>query len=199
MPKKKDGRQPSSEQHLSDRRKDENLPAHGSLLDDVMPNLSPAERADLLRKMMEKGLEMEVQKREKAEAYLTARQELDDLSVRFEEMSHHTGLRGGVKIKQEFKTASGKAEVTARSGTACFVATAIYGSPEAAQVRYLRTYRDQVLLQTAVGTRFVDWYYHNGLEMANFIDRHPILRRPTELIIGCLISLIRMVKGDLRR
>ena len=197
MAKKKSGRKSSKEQQLPDLRKGANLPTFGGLIDDVLSDLSPAEEAEFRREVLKKGIELEVKRREQADTYRIARQELDDLSDRLEDASRHTGFNSGFKIKQEFKTASGKAQVTARSGRACFIATVVYGSVDAAQVRYLRAYRDQVLIRTSAGDRFVRWYYENGPQMAHFLNRHPWLYRPTKFGLNCMIGLIKAVMGNL--
>jgi hypothetical protein len=41
----------------------------------------------------------------------------------------------------------------------CFIATVVYGNKQAPQVETLRQYRDNVLMQSAPGRAFVDFYY----------------------------------------
>jgi len=58
-------------------------------------------------------------------------------------------------------------------GGACFVATAAFGSPMAAQVDTLRSFRDRYLLPNAPGRDFVAWYYQNGPVGAAWMEAHP--------------------------
>ena len=52
----------------------------------------------------------------------------------------------------------------------CFIASAIYGDPHAPEVETLRSYRDNVLMQSAIGRKFVDFYYSGaGEKTADFI------------------------------
>ena len=65
----------------------------------------------------------------------------------------------------------------------CFVATVVYGNPEAPQVQVLREFRDTVLMEHPIGRRFVDFYYSGaGQRTADFITEYvpstiPIIRR----------------------
>ena len=52
----------------------------------------------------------------------------------------------------------------------CFVATAVYGNPDAPQVQALRDFRDEVLMQHPLGRRAVNFYYSGaGQRAADFI------------------------------
>lgn len=79
----------------------------------------------------------------------------------------------------------------------CFVAGVIYagmagsayGGGDVEQVNVLREYRDDVLMQDALGKKFVDWYYHGGGEkMTEFVGGKrrfliPIIRRGLDFIV----------------
>ena len=51
-------------------------------------------------------------------------------------------------------------------GGFCFVATVAYGSYDHGHVKVLRRFRDGVLMKSALGRRFVRWYYRNGERLA---------------------------------
>ncbi|MBI3996825.1 MAG: putative Ig domain-containing protein [Candidatus Omnitrophica bacterium] len=59
---------------------------------------------------------------------------------------------------------------------ACFLATAAYGTPLAAEVQTLREFRDQVLLTYPASQGFVQWYYRTSPPLARFISDKPLLR-----------------------
>lgn len=63
-----------------------------------------------------------------------------------------------------------------QTGGACLVATAAYGSPTAGQLDVLREFRDGVLLESAVGSRFVALYYRLSPPIADFISGNSFLR-----------------------
>jgi hypothetical protein len=60
--------------------------------------------------------------------------------------------------------------------TGCFIATAAYGSENAAAVRILREFRDLYLQTNAEGRAFVRWYYSFSPPAARFITEHPALK-----------------------
>lgn len=55
----------------------------------------------------------------------------------------------------------------------CFVATAVYGDPQAPQLTAFRRFRDEVLLRHDGGQRFVRWYYQYGPSLAAKVRAHP--------------------------
>lgn len=73
-------------------------------------------------------------------------------------------------------------EVTAIQGflgdSKCFIATAAYRSANAAPVLMLRRFRDQILLHTILGKKFVAWYYSWSPAAADWLIDHPIFRYP---------------------
>jgi hypothetical protein len=58
---------------------------------------------------------------------------------------------------------------TGGAAGSCFIATAAFGSYESGWVQVLRDFRDQALLPTAWGHRFVDWYYAHSPPAASWI------------------------------
>lgn len=58
----------------------------------------------------------------------------------------------------------------------CFIATAAYGSPHAAEVQALRRLRDEQLLPHAWGRRAVEGYYQLSPPAAAYIAERPALR-----------------------
>jgi len=71
----------------------------------------------------------------------------------------------------------------------CFIATAVYGDRNAPQVKTLRQYRDDVLMQSAPGRAFVKFYYSGvGRKAAGFIrekipDAIPVIRTGLDWLI----------------
>lgn len=71
----------------------------------------------------------------------------------------------------------------------CFVATAIYGTPVAAEVQTLRTFRDEYLLASPLGQAFVNLYYQISPPIAEFITQHPGLK---PIVRAALVPAIAM-------
>jgi hypothetical protein len=78
----------------------------------------------------------------------------------------------------------------------CFIATAAYGTETAEQLDVLRAFRDQVLLQSPIGSRFVSLYYKTSPPIADFISEHNLLRAVVrEALIDPMVSLAKLSQG----
>jgi hypothetical protein len=58
----------------------------------------------------------------------------------------------------------------------CFIATASYGTDTAEEIDILREFRDEVLLSSSPGIKFVSLYYKYSPPIANFISEREFLR-----------------------
>lgn len=76
-------------------------------------------------------------------------------------------------------------------GGGCFIATAAYGSYLDPHVMVLRHFRDNVLLQSDLGTAFVTFYYKHSPPIADFIAQHEILRTIFRLALTPLIFAVK--------
>ena len=72
-------------------------------------------------------------------------------------------------------------------GGGCFIATAAFGTPMAAEVMELRVFRDHYLLQRGWGQRFVKFYYAHSPPIADFIRQHEWLRAAVRGVLRPLI------------
>ena len=86
-------------------------------------------------------------------------------------------LAAGATAETDFSVATD----TAAGG--CFVATAAFGSPMAYQVRWLRGFRDRILLSGRVGRAFVNWYYGWSPRAAAWLRGHAVVRKLTRGVL----------------
>lgn len=79
------------------------------------------------------------------------------------------------------------------SGTACFIATAVYGSPCTPEVTVLRNFRDDVLCKSSTGKAFVNLYYIVSPSIANFIAGHKKIKSLTMNLLNLLIRVLQKI------
>jgi polyhydroxybutyrate depolymerase len=84
-------------------------------------------------------------------------------------------------------------------GGGCFIATAAYGTSTAEELDVLREFRDDVLLNSTVGSRLVDFYYRTSPPIADFISEHEVVRTLVrELLVDPIVWLVEAT-GDIWR
>ncbi len=76
------------------------------------------------------------------------------------------------------------------SSGACFIATAAYGSYLDPNVQVLRDFRDNVLLKTWAGRKFVKLYYANSPLLADYIARNEGARTATRLALTPVVYAV---------
>jgi len=74
----------------------------------------------------------------------------------------------------------------------CFIATAAYGTPMAAQIDVLRAFRDTYLLDNALGTAFVDCYYRFSPFLADLVAQHPWLAAAMRVLLTPVILMAHL-------
>jgi hypothetical protein len=92
------------------------------------------------------------------------------------------------------------AEITTRprvfaTVTPCFVATAAYGTPLAAEVGVLRRFRDRHLLAHGPGRALVRAYYRHGPAAAAWLRRVTPLRTAARWALEPIVALLKWVGG----
>jgi hypothetical protein len=66
----------------------------------------------------------------------------------------------------------------------CFIATAAYGSGFYQKLSVLRKFRNEILLTSELGTKFVRAYYKFGPKAAAVIRERPLLRKITQVALA---------------
>lgn len=90
-------------------------------------------------------------------------------------------------------------ESTKEEGGGCLIATATYGSELAPQVQQLRELRDNQLLQTESGTRFMgtfnDIYYSFSPIIADYERENPLFKEVAKIAITPMISTLSLMEN----
>lgn len=76
------------------------------------------------------------------------------------------------------------------AGGGCFIASALYGSNMASEVRVLSDYRDRYLLSNEFGRKFVEVYYRVSPPVARFIEKQPVLRKLVRIQITPFVKVV---------
>jgi hypothetical protein len=74
----------------------------------------------------------------------------------------------------------------------CFIATAAYGTPLAADIDLLRAVRDEWLLSNPVGTAFTDAYYRTSPPLADFVAQHGWAAIPIRTAIMITVGFLKL-------
>lgn len=90
---------------------------------------------------------------------------------------------------------SGEAAFDSNSFTkplgSCFIATAVYGSPEHPNVISLKLFRDKHLANTQIGRHLVKWYYQVSPPIASYLRHSPIQASITRLALAPIVYTIK--------
>ncbi|HRK01704.1 MAG TPA: hypothetical protein PLH57_03505 [Oligoflexia bacterium] len=70
----------------------------------------------------------------------------------------------------------------------CFIATAAFGDEWHPRVNTLREFRDRILLKTALGTSFVNWYYSWSPKKAEWLKSRPWARAAVRTALLPLVT-----------
>ncbi len=81
----------------------------------------------------------------------------------------------------------------------CFIATAAYGTSTGKPLDVLREFRDDVLLESTVGSRLVDLYYQISPPIAGLMSEQSLVRTLVrELLIDPIVWVVETT-GDIRQ
>jgi len=81
-------------------------------------------------------------------------------------------------------------------GGGCSVATAAFGSPLESHVNTLRDFRDRYLLTNSLGRVFVSFYYKYSPPIADFIAKHPMVRKIVRIGLYPMLGLSKWFMGE---
>jgi len=77
-------------------------------------------------------------------------------------------------------------------GEYCFIATEVYGSYDAENVKVLRKFRDEILRFLPGGELFIDYYYSHGRVWAEYIHRNEYLKKGVKASLDLFVLFLRV-------
>jgi parallel beta-helix repeat protein len=121
----------------------------------------------------------------------SARAEEDSAETKLIEFGHTYDLKGEktktYKVKLSVfelgtdKNESITQELTMTAPSGCFIFTAVLGTKAVQDLKYMRLFRDNVLISTPVGHAFVDVYYIASPPIAEVLSQNDLLRIATRI------------------
>lgn len=77
----------------------------------------------------------------------------------------------------------------------CFIATAAYGTPMAAEIQSLRDVRDTYLMDTALGAAFVDVYYRVSPPIARIVSEYSFAKTGMRMVLTPVVAVSAWTMG----
>jgi hypothetical protein len=127
----------------------------GNIIDKSLSSLSPSKIQELREKAADKGLELEVDIKQKVNQTRLAHGEIDSFVKTFEDVTEPT--KGHVKMEGKWETGTGKVRIDAKKG--CFIASYVYDDINSDEVYILEQFRDKVLINHKIGEMLIEFYY----------------------------------------
>ena len=165
----------------------------GSLIGQAVSRLSKEQADNLMQKAGDEALRLESKQHELNIEYVHAKKTVEDHVDTFN-MLEKSGRLTTQKVTTDVKSGNSTMRIESKSGAKCFVATAAYQDEHHPDVNYLRVFRDETLSKSAVGRSFIDWYWHTGPKLANFVEDKPIMRSLAKFSIGIIVKAIKLIR-----
>ena len=84
---------------------------------------------------------------------------------------------------------AGNLYITAYSPSKCYIATECFGQNSEPTIT-LRKFRDDILLKSDFGRKFIVWYYSNGYDLAIILSRKKVLKSFVKFILYRIVWVI---------
>jgi peptide/nickel transport system substrate-binding protein len=107
---------------------------------------------------------------------------------------HETESMKAFDKANELKESSEAKAKTERGGSGCLIVTATFGSPLAAEVQLVRSFRDDSIARSYTGSRFMPgfnaWYYSFSPQVSAYINDHPVVRPALRVLITPILQIV---------
>lgn len=76
----------------------------------------------------------------------------------------------------------------------CLIVTATFGSPMASEVQLVRSFRDDSIVKSYTGSRFMPgfnaWYYSFSPQVSTYISEHPVTKPAMQVLITPILQIV---------
>lgn len=76
----------------------------------------------------------------------------------------------------------------------CLIVTATFGSPLASEVQLVRSFRDESIVKSYTGSRFMPgfnaWYYSFSPQVSTYINEHPVTKPVMQVLITPILEIV---------
>lgn len=76
----------------------------------------------------------------------------------------------------------------------CLIVTATFGSPLASEVQLVRSFRDDSIVKSYTGSRFMPgfnaWYYSFSPQVSTYINEHPVTKPVMQVLITPILEIV---------
>lgn len=107
---------------------------------------------------------------------------------------HATEAAASARKAAELEATADAKYKTENSIKGCLIVTATFGSPLASQVQLVRSFRDDSIVKSYTGSRFMPgfnaWYYSFSPQVSTYINEHPFVRPAMQLLITPLLEIV---------
>jgi hypothetical protein len=163
----------------------------GSIIEQAVSRLDEHQVQNLLGKAAEEALRLEIKNREQNMNYIlgvnATKNHCDTVTIL---QGSNNGLTDRTKVISDINTGAGKMTIESKSGATCFVASVAYDDPNHPDVMLLRWYRDNVLVKSYLGTRFIALYWNIGPKIAVLVEKSTTLKKLFRYIISKIVIII---------
>ena len=162
----------------------------GSIISNALSSLNQQQRLNLIARASEEALRLESKQRELHVDFQAGQRQVREHIDSFHSLDK-TGNLTRHTLESDIKTGAGNMRIKSTAGPACFVATAVYGDPDHADVVYLRAFRDTVLNRYLIGRWFIRLYWHIGPLLARYVVKSEATRRSVRNLIESLVNRLQ--------
>ena len=162
----------------------------GSLIEQSVKNLNQDQLQALGSEAAKEMIRLEIKQREINLEYVAGKKAAEDHVEAWEKLGKE-GKLTRQSVVSDIKTGAGKMNIESKSGAACFVATATYRDSLHPDVVFLRLFRDNFLVYSKLGVKFINWYWVYGPKLARLVDNSELLRRFSKVFLILLVKTLR--------